>query len=71
MNFKLYRPSNGTEGGFFMEEWCYRCAKDTEDNPCPILGNSLFFGVGDPQYPREWCYDANSEPQCTAFEGRK
>lgn len=71
---KLYRPSNGSEGECFMAEFCHRCKHDakfrlTRDGKdgCQILADSLFLGVDDPNYPREWRYDANDRPTCTAF----
>ena len=71
---ELYRPANGTEGEIFMEKFCYRCEKyggdGTDLPPCPIQGNVLTFSVHDPKYPKEWCYDANGKPQCTAFEAK-
>jgi hypothetical protein len=30
-NFEPYRPSNGTEGEYFQEEYCYRCKHDDPD----------------------------------------
>jgi hypothetical protein len=61
-----YRPSNGSEGECFMAEFCERCSKDSEKRPCGILGRTMAFDVEDPQYPKEWQYQANG-PICTAF----
>lgn len=63
---KPYRPSNGTEGEIFMEQFCYRCKHDSEwrehaKNPCPILCESLC-GQAD-----GWVYDSTGRPMCTAF----
>jgi hypothetical protein len=71
-----YRPSNGSEGEMFKEQFCYRCKHDDYDNAvyCPILGASLVYEVDDPQYPKEWIADERG-PQylgiCTAFEKRE
>lgn len=65
-----YRPSNGTEGESFMEDFCYRCAKDSERKPCAILGRALCFGENDPDYPTEWI-EEGGEAKCTAFVDRK
>lgn len=56
-----YRPSNGTDGEWFMGRFCYRCCRDDEDNPCEILGNTL---AGLPAV--EWVQDDRG-PRCTAF----
>lgn len=69
----LYRPSNGTEGEMFQEQYCYRCRHDRdwrekEENPCDILTRTLWLGTEDPDYPVEWIYDPEGVPTCTAFE---
>lgn len=76
---KLYRPSNGTEGEIFMDNWCRHCARDTamtegmamhecDDNQvCQIIGNTMAFNIDHAEYPKEWNYDSNGQPQCTAF----
>lgn len=66
-----YQPCNGTEGEIFMSRFCFACDKDKrEDRPCRILGRSMAFNVGDPEYPKEWVMDAEGwpgNPRCTAF----
>lgn len=76
---KLYRPSNGTEGEIFMQNWCCHCARDKgmsegldfddcdDDKKCQLIGNSMAFDLHEEGYPKEWCYDHNGQPQCTAF----
>lgn len=71
---KRYRPSNGSEGDCFQAHFCERCIKDRAAragdyaNGCDILCRSLFFGINDPDYPREWVQeDDGSNPRCTAF----
>ena len=66
-----YRPSNGTEGMGFYENWCARCVKDrpdAEDGGCRILCRSMMFQLGDPEYPEEWECDEQGHSWCTAFE---
>ena len=69
-----YRPSNGTEGEFFMAEFCDRCAKlgDEKRGWCKIQGATFMFDVNEPGYPAEWVRDADGtwpgNPRCTAFE---
>ena len=63
-----YRPSNGTEGMMFEEEFCNYCR--LEDG-CEIVGNAMFFEIGDIQYPKEWTHDAGGCPTCTAFVPEK
>ena len=63
-----YRPSNGMEGEMFMEQFCFRCRHDQdEDNPCDILTRSLWLGLDDADYPEEWVYDKDGRPECTSF----
>lgn len=63
---KPYRPSNGSEGGWFMSRWCELCSRDSEANPCDIIAHSMLYEIGEPEYPREWVRDENG-PRCTAF----
>lgn len=66
---KPYRPSNGTEGMIFEESFCDRCVKDDdEDNLCAIHTNALLFDIGDDDYPKEWVFDKDGRPTCTAFD---
>lgn len=71
---KLYRPSNGDEGDWFTEAHCARCVHDQafrerrEGYGCDILVRTMFLDVGDENYPREWCYDAEGHPTCTKFK---
>jgi len=67
---QLYQPSNGTEGEIFTDRYCMKC-KNCDPDPsgkkqCMILCASLCFSVSDPEYPKEWVYDENDEPKCTA-----
>ena len=69
---KPYRPSSGTEGMAFDELWCSTCARDaewreTENNPCPILSNTFIYNIDDLNYPKEWVYNHDGKPCCTAF----
>ncbi len=65
---KPYRPSNGTEGEMFQEQFCYSCRLgQDEDNPCDILTRSFAFSIGDADYPKEWVHDRNGRPTCIAF----
>lgn len=66
-----YRPSNGSEGDWFMGKFCHQCARanldeDSGKPPCVILGLMLGYGIDDPQYPKEIIQDENG-PRCTAF----
>jgi len=73
---RLYRPSNGTEGMGFMDLCCGECVHDwafrqgESDAGCEIVARALMFGKDDKKYPREWCYDADGHPTCTAFKQR-
>ena len=71
MKTERYRPSNGTEGEIFQEEWCERCAKDSPSRPCSILTRTMALAVDEPGYPKQWVRDAEGDwprnPRCTAF----
>jgi len=73
---KKYRPSNGSEGDYFITSHCYNCIHgkyehtgDTNDNPCDILTRSFMFDIDDKEYPEEWIENKDgSDPRCTAFK---
>jgi len=79
---KPYRPSNGTEGEIFDDEWCANCERDRlfREDPdrhdgCPIVAAALAYDVDDPEYPAEWVEVPTIAPdglmvncgKCTAF----
>jgi len=68
---KLYRPSNGTEGEWFMCEYCLNCIHENPDMDkkpkCKLMTASMCFDITEPEYPKEWCYDENDKPVCTKF----
>lgn len=71
MKSKKYRPSNGTEGDFFMNKFCFQCINENPDPDkkpnCKIMTASMMFNVDDKKYPKEWVYDENDSPTCTSF----
>ena len=56
---KLYRPSNGSEGQAFMDQFCDKCIY--YDN-CDILNESLLEGQ-----VKEWVVDADNKAKCLMF----
>lgn len=67
-HIKPYRPSNGSEGDWFTSKFCSNCfhgkyehTGDVNDKPCVIIDAS-FCG-----YAKEWIYDEQMKPGCTAF----
>lgn len=70
--FKLYRPSNGTEGDMFVEMHCQHCKHfmpDPADGPtCNIYLRTMIHEKDEPNYPKEWIHDCEGEPICTKFE---
>lgn len=76
MMHKRYRPSNGTEGGHFMAQFCKRCIRDkpTRDGDaahgCEIIVRTMIHDVEDDDYPDEWIVKEGTkfEGECTAFE---
>lgn len=75
---ELYQPSNGTEGCFFEDKFCSQCknekfmhtAKDG-DKICDIYSNTMIYDTKDPEYPKEWTFDADGQPTCTAYVFKK
>lgn len=69
---RKYRPSNGTEGEYFVDEHCMNCFHCDPDpcgkKQCDILCRSLIYNTSDPEYPKEWVYDENDKPTCTAWK---
>jgi len=70
MKPRSYRPSNGSEGEWFLGRFCHRCVKDSEGKPCSILGRTFTYNETDKRYPKEWIEDADG-PRCTAFSDHK
>lgn len=66
-----YCPSNGTEGSYFIEEYCMNCLHcDPDPNgakQCEILLRTMCFHPNEPDYPREWIYQ-NEKPICAKFQ---
>lgn len=63
---KPYRPSNGTEGEMFTQDFCDRCVHG--GGHCNIIALSMLHHVEEREYPRELKFDAEGCPTCTAFE---
>jgi hypothetical protein len=66
---KPYRPSNGTEGMIFEEMFCDHCTRFSAE--CEIFLSALLYAIDDDQYPKEWIFDADGRPTCTAFCDRR
>lgn len=73
---ELYRPSNGTEGMIFMEDFCCQCIHERwmhhpdttgDDGKCPIVSATMAYDTSDKEYPKEWTYDAAGKPTCTKW----
>src|SRR5688572_20466673 len=69
-----YRPSNGSEGCWFMGKFCENCKHEKfshtqkdGDKQCDILNRTMMHDVDDPEYPSEWTYTEVDTPTCTAF----
>jgi len=72
---KPYRPSNGTEGALFMGRFCDQCTEDNlndiGEGGCKIILLSMSFDVDESGYPKEWVYDKDGQPICTAWKQRE
>ena len=68
---QLYRPSNGTEGMVFQENFCDHCIHENPDpngkKKCDIVTAAMCFYPTDKEYPNEWRYDALGYPTCTKY----
>ena len=63
---RVYRPSNGTEGDFFIAAQCGNC---TKQEGCRIVLLTMRYHEDDIRYPKEWVSDADgNNPRCTARE---
>lgn len=65
---KKYRPSNGSEGDWFINKYCMNCIHENEATGkcCDILTATHVYDVDEPEYPAEWIYDEHGKPKCTA-----
>ncbi len=61
-----YRPSNATEGDWFMGKFCLNCQKYSR---CKIPERTMFYVTEDPEYPKQWTYQ-DTKPVCTAFSDK-
>lgn len=62
-----------------MREWCCNCARDKsmregadfnecdDDELCPIIADTFCYDVDHEKYPKEWTYDKDGNPCCTAY----
>ena len=66
MSTKPYRPSNGTEGDFFIAAQCGNC---TKQDGCRIVLLTMRYHEDDIRYPKEWVSDIDGgNARCTAKE---
>ena len=70
---KRYRPTSGSEGCWFIGEYCENCIHGKyehtgkiEDRPCEILSLTFALDIKHEDYPPEWVV-LNGKPTCTAF----
>jgi len=72
---KAYCPSNGSEGTWFTDKFCFNCKHEKfmhtnshKDALCELFSNSLIYDIKEPGFPKEWVYDKDDKPTCTAHE---
>lgn len=72
MQGEKYAPSNGSEGEAFTDKFCMQCQHcnpdPTGEKQCEILMASLVYDLTDERYPKEWVYDSENKPTCTAHK---
>lgn len=64
---ELYRPSNGTEGDYFIERYCVRCYWYDDESRCPIYEGTQDVDLTDPAYPSQWRVGENGWGICSSF----
>jgi hypothetical protein len=64
---RKYRPSNGSEGMWFSERFCFRCKAE---NICKILSAALCYDTSDEKYPKQWIVNEDGKPVCTSFHDK-
>ena len=64
---ETFHPCNGSEGSAFINHFCSRCEKDLQED-CEVLTATMILMQTDSEYPKEWVYNENGNPTCTAFE---
>jgi hypothetical protein len=70
MTTSKFCPSNGTEGMYFQESFCFKCRFYDEEKGCPILNATMRISINRDEYPNQWvAEDGYKNPKCTAFEG--
>lgn len=74
MAIEKYQPSNGTEGDWFMDQFCYKCIKFPHSpgagNQCKIFLRTCCYKLEDKEYPTEW-QRTEDGPVCTAYKSRE
>lgn len=74
---KTFMPSNGTEGMIFTTAFCENCIHEKfihtaqdGDKQCDIFSRSIlhWYEPEHPDYPKEWIYDKEGWPICTAWK---
>lgn len=68
---RKYCPSNGTEGDWFEDKFCMNCIHTNPDPTkkpqCAIWCAAVCHHVNEEGFPKEWIYDDNDKPTCTAW----
>lgn len=72
---ELYRPANGTEGDIWESILCEGCAhykpdKYGTDCESGLIMAAMAHYTNEDGYPKEWVYDSNGDPTCTAWVSR-
>lgn len=67
---KPYRPSNGTDGDWFQDDWCSKCHFEHGKKQCKTLNLTMFFDTNDKEYPKEWVYK-DGNPVCLKYRPYK
>jgi hypothetical protein len=67
-----YKPKNPSEGRAFLAKFCDKCENNRPavGFGCEIMANSQQHRIDDLMYPKEWVYNHQGHPVCTAYDPR-
>ena len=62
-----YLPSNGSEGIWFCDKFCDNCIHQHPDPDNKLQCDDILLQSLIGNQPKEWIYDNEGKPTCTAF----
>lgn len=76
IGIKKYKPDTEAKAFGFLATWCDKCARDKDfrqsgKDGCEILIKVMATPVDNQDYPVQWHYDVDGNPECSAFIGKE